>query len=128
VRFPGGSDSHISRQSAHDGGKIGVQGKIADEDKNSVERALARLFDVTEKSGYLRNDLRKDILKAVSSPRNYFVQVQNEMEATVTAYKELEREGRENKEEIQRLQTAESNKTGQVATLLDQIRQENRGA
>jgi len=64
----------------------------------------------------------------VSSLRNYFVQVQNEMEAKVAAYKEFEREVRESKEEIQRLRGAESNKMGQVATPLDQIRHENRGA
>jgi hypothetical protein len=50
------------------------------------------------------------------------------MEAKVAAYKEFEREVRESKEEIQRLRGAQSNKMGQVATPLDQIRHENRGA
>jgi len=34
--------------------------KMADEDKDGVERDLARIVEVTEKSGNLRNDLRKD--------------------------------------------------------------------
>jgi hypothetical protein len=75
-----------------------------------VDNALARL-GVTEKSGNLRNDLRKDIL-----------------EAKTAAHKELEREIRESREEIQRLQGAESNKVGQVMPPSDQIRHEHRGA
>jgi hypothetical protein len=35
--------------------------KMVDEDKDGVERALSRLVGVTEQSGNLRNDLRKDI-------------------------------------------------------------------
>jgi len=53
---------------------------VSDETKDSVERALARLVRVTEKSGNLWNDLKKDILEAVSSLRNYLVQIQTELE------------------------------------------------
>jgi len=88
---------------------------MADENKDGVERVVASLVGVTEKSGNLRNDLRKDILEAVSSLRNYFVQVETELEAETAAYKELEREARESKEGIQRLSCTECNKMGQVA-------------
>jgi hypothetical protein len=81
-----------------------------------------------EKSGNLRNGLRKDILEAVSSLRNYFVQVQTKLEAKAAAHKELEREARESREEIQRLRGDESNKMGQVVPPPDQIRHEHRGA
>ena len=87
---------------------------MAEDTKESVERSLARLVGVTEKSGNLRNDLRKDNLEAVSSLINNFVQVQTELEAKTTAHKELEREARESSEEMQRLRGAESNKMGQV--------------
>jgi len=83
---------------------------MAEGTKNSVKRALARLVGVTEKSFYLRNDLRKYILDGVSSFRNYFVQLQIELEAKTAAHKELEREARESREEIQRQRSAESNK------------------
>jgi hypothetical protein len=77
---------------------------MADDDKDDLERALARLVEVTEKSGNLRNDLRKDILEAVSSLRNYFMQVQTELEAKTAAHKKkLEREARESRKEIQRV-------------------------
>jgi hypothetical protein len=99
---------------------------MADDDKDGVERALARLVGVTEQSGNLRNDLRKDILEAVSTLRNYFVQVQTELEAKTAAHKELERQVRESREEIQRLRGAQSNTMGQVAPSLDEIRQEHR--
>ena len=72
--------------------------------------------------------LRKDILEAVSSLRNYFVQVQTELEAKTAAHKELEREARESREVIQRLRAAESNKMGQVVPPPYQIRHEHRGA
>jgi len=39
---------------------------------DAVEGALNVLINVTEKSGYLRNDLRKDIFRAVSSLRKVF--------------------------------------------------------
>jgi hypothetical protein len=62
---------------------------MAEDTKDSVERALARLVGVTEKSGNLRNNLREDMLEAVSSLRIYFVQVQTKLEAKTAAHKEL---------------------------------------
>jgi len=100
---------------------------MADEDKDRVESALALLVGVTKKSGNLRNDLRKDIVEAMSSLRNYFVQVQTVLEVKTAAHKELERLVRESSEEVQRLLGAESNKMGQVVPPPDQIRHEHRG-
>ena len=59
--------------------------KMADDVNEGVESALECLVSVTERSCNLRNDLKKDILEAVSSLRNYFVEVQNELEAKVAA-------------------------------------------
>jgi TolA-binding protein len=98
---------------------------MADDDKECVERALASLVGVTEQSGNLRNDLRKDILQAVSKLRDYFSHVQTELEAKTAVHKELERQVRESREEIQRLRGTQSNRMGQVAPSLDETRQEN---
>jgi uncharacterized protein YlxW (UPF0749 family) len=46
----------------------------------AVEDALSVLVSVTEKSGNLRNDLKQDILKAVSSLRKEFANLRNEVE------------------------------------------------
>jgi hypothetical protein len=45
-----------------------------------VEEALNVLINVTEKSGNLRNDLRKDILGAVSNLRKEFAKLKCEVE------------------------------------------------
>jgi predicted ribonuclease YlaK len=60
-------------------------------------------------------------LETVSRFRIYFVQVQTELEAKTAAHKELEREARESRGEIQRLRGAENNKMGQVVPPPDQI-------
>lgn len=106
----------------------GIKDKMANDDKDGVERGLARLIGVIEKSGNLRNDMRKDILEAVSSLQNYFVQVQSELEAKPAAHKELEREAKESREEIQSLWDAGSSKMGHVVPPLDQIQHEHSGA
>jgi hypothetical protein len=49
-----------------------------------VLKALLNVF-ITERSDNLRNDLKKDILEAVSSLRNYFVNVQPNLEAKTAA-------------------------------------------
>jgi len=45
---------------------------MASAGEDAVEDTLIVLVSVTEKSGNLRNDLKKDILKAVSSLRKEF--------------------------------------------------------
>jgi uncharacterized Zn finger protein len=86
------------------------------------------LLSVTERSGNLRNNLKKDILEAVSSLRNYFVQVQITLEAKTTTYKELERQVKENKDEIQWLRDIVRSRTRHEAPSLDPVRRETNGA
>jgi hypothetical protein len=95
---------------------------MADDVNDSVERALACLVRVTERSGNLQNDLKKDIFEAVSSLRNYFVQVQTKTEAKTAAYKELERQVKESKDKIHRLRDTESSRTRHEVLPLDQTR------
>ena len=93
-----------------------------------VHYNLKCLVSVTERSCYLRKDLKKDILEAVSSLRNYFVKVQTNLEAKTAAHKELEKEVKEGKDEIQRLRDDARNRTRQEAASLDSIRRQTTGA
>ena len=77
--------------------------KMVDDVNEGVEHALKCLVSVKERSGNLRNDLKKDILEVVNSLRNYFVHVQTNLVAKTAAHKELEREFKQSKDEIQRL-------------------------
>lgn len=52
-------------------------GKMASVGEHAVEDALNVLVRVAEKSGNLKNDLRKDILKAVSNHRKEFAKLQS---------------------------------------------------
>jgi hypothetical protein len=54
--------------------------KMAPSGEDVVEDALNILLNVTEKSGNLRNDLRKGILKALSNPRKEFASLKCEVE------------------------------------------------
>ena len=53
---------------------------MASSGEDVVEDTLNILLNVTEKSGNLRNDLRKDILKAVSNLRKEFASLKCEVE------------------------------------------------
>jgi len=53
---------------------------MASGSEDAVEEALNVLINVTEKSGNLRNDLRKDILEAVSNLRKEFAKLKCEVE------------------------------------------------
>ena len=101
---------------------------MADDVNEGVESALKCLVGVTERSCNLRNDLKKDILEAVSSLRNYFVKVQTNLEAKTAAYKELEKEVKEGKDEVQRLRGIARSRTRQEAPSLDPVRRETTGA
>jgi hypothetical protein len=57
-----------------------------------VEDALNVLVSVTEKSGNLRSDLRKDILKAVSNLRSEFAKLKSEVEEKTTSLSIWKRE------------------------------------
>jgi hypothetical protein len=93
---------------------------MVDDVNAGVERALASLVSITERSGNLRIDLRKYILEAVSSLRNYFVQLKSNLEAETAAHNKLAREAKDNKEEIRRLRVTESTRTRHAAPSLDQ--------
>jgi hypothetical protein len=57
-----------------------VEFKLASDADDAVEEALTLLVNVTEKSGYLRNDLRKDILRAVCNLRKEFAKLKIKVE------------------------------------------------
>jgi ribosome-binding protein aMBF1 (putative translation factor) len=67
----------------------------------------------------LRNDLRKDILEAVRSLRNYFVHIQSNLEAKTAAYEELAREAKDSKEEIRSIRDTERIRTRHTGSSLD---------
>jgi hypothetical protein len=48
---------------------------MADDTEYGVEGAFKCLFSIMERSGNLRKDLKKEILEAVSSLKQYFTQV-----------------------------------------------------
>ena len=101
---------------------------MADDVNEGVENALKCLVSVTERSCNLRNDLKKEILEAVSSLRNYFVKVQTILEAKTAAQKELEKKVKEGKDETQRLRGIARSSTRQEAPPLDPVRRETTGA
>ena len=47
--------------------------KMADDTEDGVEGAFKCLVSITERSGNLHKDLKKEILEAMSSLRHYFV-------------------------------------------------------
>jgi len=102
--------------------------KMADDVNEGVERALKCLVSVTERSSNLRIDLKQDILEAVSSLRNYFVHVQTNLEAKTAAHKELEREIKQRKDEIQRSRGIVSSRTTHVEPSYDLIRRQTSDA
>jgi archaellum biogenesis protein FlaJ (TadC family) len=53
---------------------------MASSGEDGIKDALHILVSVTEKSGILRNNLRKDILKAVSNLRKEFGRLKSEAE------------------------------------------------
>jgi hypothetical protein len=74
---------------------------MADDADEGVEGSFIRLVSVTERSGNLRKNLKKEILEVVSSLRYYLAQVQTNQEAKTAANKDLELEVKARKEEIQ---------------------------
>ena len=92
---------------------------MADDTEDGVEGAFKCLVSITERSGNLRKDLKKEILEAVSSLRHHFVQVQTNLECKREENKVLELEVKACKEEIQRLRTWATSRMGQVAPSMD---------
>jgi hypothetical protein len=97
---------------------------MVDDTEDGVEGACKCLVSINERSGNLRKDLKKEILEAVSSLRQYFIQVKTNLESKREANKTLELEVRECKEEIQRLRNRPSTHKGQVAPSIDTERME----
>ena len=88
------------------------------------EGAFKCLVNITERSGNLRKDLKKEILEAVSNLRHYFAHVKTNLESKTEANKELEKEVKECKVEIKNLRTWASSRTRQVAPSMDTVRRE----
>lgn len=77
---------------------------MAESEGDVVENALECLVSITERSGNLRNDLKKELLKAVSTLRKEFINVKNEVVERNKRNVDLERELLERKEIIKNLQ------------------------
>jgi hypothetical protein len=95
---------------------------MADDVDEGVEGSFKRLLSVTERSGNLIKDLKKEILEAVSSLRHYFAQVQTKLEVKTTANKELESDVKACKEDIQWLRNNACSRTRPVAPSMDTVR------
>jgi ElaB/YqjD/DUF883 family membrane-anchored ribosome-binding protein len=76
---------------------------MASAGEDAVEDALNVLVSVTEKSGKLRNDLRKDTLKAVSNLRKEFAKLKSEVEDKSKLIVDLQNESYRNKQRTQRV-------------------------
>jgi len=91
---------------------------MADNTEDGVEGAFKCLVSITERSGNLRKDLRKEILEAVSSLR-HFIQVQTNLESKSETNKALKLEVKACKEELQKLRNWASTRTRQVEPSMD---------
>jgi len=97
---------------------------MAEDTEDGVEGAFKCLVSITERSGNLRKDLKKEILEAVSNLRHYFTQLQTNLECKKETNKVLESEVKACKEEIDRLRNWASSSSGQVAPSRDRERKE----
>jgi hypothetical protein len=75
---------------------------MADEANPQLECALNTLLSITEKSGNLRKDLKRDIVDSVSTLRNIFVNLKNSAEEQMAKIGQLESEVRKAKTELQK--------------------------
>ena len=73
---------------------------MAEDKEDGVEGAFKCLVSITEGSGNLRKYLKKETLEAVSSLRQYFIQIQNNLVSKSEANHTLELEVKDCKEEI----------------------------
>ena len=91
---------------------------MADDVEVRVESALNSLLNVTEKSGNLRNDLRKDIFNSVSELRKVFCKLKKEVEEKNDKIKKLEQEVKKSGSHACSSQHAVKNKVEQCAPSL----------
>ena len=75
--------------------------KMADEANSQLDSALNTLLSITEKSGNLRKDLKRDILDSVSTLRNTFVNLINSVEEQMAKIGLLESKVKKAKAELQ---------------------------
>jgi peptidoglycan hydrolase CwlO-like protein len=80
---------------------------MASSGEDAVNDALNVLINVTEKSGNLRNDLRKDILEAVSKIRKEVAKLMCEVEDKNRLIGELEKKAAEANNKLNALQAGE---------------------
>ena len=74
---------------------------MANEVNQQLESALDTLLSITEKSGNLRKDLKRDIVDSVSTLRNIFVNLKNSAEEQMAKIDHLESEVKKAKAELQ---------------------------
>ena len=65
---------------------------MAEDADEGVEGAFKCLVSITDRSCNLRKDLKKEILEAVSSLRDYIAHVQSNLDSKTDANKKLELE------------------------------------
>jgi acetolactate synthase regulatory subunit len=68
------------------------QPKMVDDVDEGVEGAFKCLVSITDRSCNLRKDLKKEILEAVSSLKDYIAHVQSNLDSKTEANKKLELE------------------------------------
>ena len=86
---------------------------MAPSDEDAVDDALNVLINVTKKSGNLRNDLRKDILEAVSKLRKEVAKLKCEVEGKNKLIGELEKKAVETNNILNTLQAGEGSNGGE---------------
>jgi hypothetical protein len=86
---------------------------MASSGEDAVDDALNVLINVTKKSGNLRNDLRKDILQAVSKLRKEVAKLKCEVEGKNKLIGELEKKAVETNNILNALQAGEGSNGGE---------------
>jgi len=86
---------------------------MASSGEDAVEDALNVLINVTKKSGNLRNDLRKDILKAVSNLRKELAKLKCEVEDKNKLIVDLEEKAAETNNILNALQAGEGSNSAE---------------
>jgi len=95
--------------------------KMADDVNQCVEDTFKILVSITEKSGNLRKDLKKDSLESVSTLRREFSQSILQLENVNEEHKKLREEVKNATEEMARRRDSQS--VRQVAPSLDHLQQ-----
>jgi hypothetical protein len=97
---------------------------MADDENQHVENAFNTLVSITEKSGNLRKDLKKDILETVSTLRKVFSKMKTQLENKSVENKKLSEEVMKVTEVMERMKVSQPAR--QVAPSLDHMQQTSR--